>query len=64
MPETVPKVRPHIDRDSLEVTWPCPGCGKVNLLYTFSETLNSVKHEIKNVDKVSCTECCRNFEVD
>ena len=62
--EIIPKVRLKIDQYKLEVTWNCPGCGASNLLYTFSEALQALKHEIKNVDTVQCITCTKKFEVD
>ena len=64
MPEIVPKAILKVDRDRLEVTWTCRGCGEQNLCFTFSETVKSLLMEVKNVDRVSCTSCCRTYEVD
>ena len=64
MPEIIPKAKLFVERETLTVWWTCPGCGIRNILYTFSETLDTVKHEIKSVVDVSCVECCRKYEVD
>ena len=63
-PEIIPKARPRIDKDRLEVTWNCPGCGADNLLFTFSENFQALKHEIQGVDRVQCLTCTRKYEVD
>ena len=64
MSEIVPKVVLKVNKDRLEVTWTCRGCGEQNICFTFSETISALILEIKNVDRVSCLGCCRTYEVD
>lgn len=64
MPEIVPTVVLKVDKDRLEVTWTCRGCGEQNICFTFSECVSALMLEIKNVDRVSCLGCCRRYEVD
>lgn len=64
MAEIIPKVVLKVDRDRLEVTWVCYGCGEQNVCFIFSETLKDLQYEVKSVNKVSCISCYRTYEVD
>lgn len=61
--EIIPKAIPIIDQERLEVTWNCPGCGVANLLFTFSETFQALRQEVKSIDTVQCLNCTKKFEV-
>lgn len=64
--EIIPTVHVRLNETSMMGEWNCPGCGKINEVFLFSETLPLAKEEVKRLESVQCDgdSCARRFEVD